>query len=234
MKWTEKYKKAITFSYDDGITQDIRLVELMNKYGIKCTFNINSEKMGMPGTLEREGNTLSFYRLTAYDVKKVYEGHEIASHTLLHKRLTEMTDEGVIEAVEKDRLTLSELVGYEVVGFAYPCGGVNHDDRVARIIKEHTGVKYARTNKKTDSMQLQHDLYKFLPNVSHVMQGDRLDVLTERLINYDGDEPQILYIYGHSFELDFDNKYWAKLEEYFKFISGRKDIFLGTNKEVLL
>ena len=40
--WNGK-NKAITFSYDDGVTQDIRLIELLNKYNLKCTFNINSE-----------------------------------------------------------------------------------------------------------------------------------------------------------------------------------------------
>ena len=35
--------KAITFSYDDGVTQDKRLVDIFNKYGLKATFNINSE-----------------------------------------------------------------------------------------------------------------------------------------------------------------------------------------------
>ena len=30
--------KALTFSYDDGVTQDIRLIELFNKYGIKHAF----------------------------------------------------------------------------------------------------------------------------------------------------------------------------------------------------
>ena len=30
---------ALTFSYDDGCAQDRRLVELFNKYGMKCTFN---------------------------------------------------------------------------------------------------------------------------------------------------------------------------------------------------
>ena len=34
--------KAVTFSYDDGVTQDKRLIELFNKYGLKATFNINS------------------------------------------------------------------------------------------------------------------------------------------------------------------------------------------------
>lgn len=40
-----KYKKAITFSFDDGHTQDIRLVEMLNKYGMKATFNLNSGTM---------------------------------------------------------------------------------------------------------------------------------------------------------------------------------------------
>ncbi len=32
--------KAITFSYDDGVMQDIRLIEIFNKYNLKATFNI--------------------------------------------------------------------------------------------------------------------------------------------------------------------------------------------------
>ena len=38
-----KYK-ALTFSFDDGNFDDIRLIKIMNKYGIKGTFNINSGK----------------------------------------------------------------------------------------------------------------------------------------------------------------------------------------------
>ena len=43
---TENKHKILTFSYDDGTTQDIRLVELFNKYGMKATFNLNSGKLG--------------------------------------------------------------------------------------------------------------------------------------------------------------------------------------------
>ena len=38
--------KAVTFSYDDAVTQDIRFIELLDKYNLKCTFNINSELLG--------------------------------------------------------------------------------------------------------------------------------------------------------------------------------------------
>ncbi len=46
--------KAVTFSYDDGVTQDIRLIEMFNRYGLKSTFNINSELLGRQGQLVRE------------------------------------------------------------------------------------------------------------------------------------------------------------------------------------
>lgn len=47
--------KAITFSYDDGITQDIRLIEIFNKYNLKATFNLNSELLGIESTVVCDG-----------------------------------------------------------------------------------------------------------------------------------------------------------------------------------
>ena len=38
--------KAVTFSYDDGVSQDVRLIALLDKYGLKATFNLNSEMFG--------------------------------------------------------------------------------------------------------------------------------------------------------------------------------------------
>ena len=47
------------------------------------------------------------------------------------------------------------------------------------------------------------------------------------------DKPKLFYIWGHSFEFDiFDD--WDKFEDFLKFISGRGDIFYGTNREVLI
>ena len=49
--------KALTFSYDDGVTQDKRLIKILNKYGLKCTFNINSGLFGVGGSFELESNS---------------------------------------------------------------------------------------------------------------------------------------------------------------------------------
>ena len=226
-------KKAITFSYDDGVTQDIRLIELFNKYGLKCTFNINSELLSRSGILMRNGNRISHYKVKTEDVKYIYEGHEVAAHTLTHPRLTEREDNEVIRQVENDRLNLSELVGYEVIGMAYPCGGVNNDDRVANVIKNNTGIKYARTITSTHNFDLQENLYRFNPSVYH-MELDKMLSLGKEFTELTTDEPKIFYVWGHSYEMDYSSDYWVKLEEFFKLVSQRDDIYYGTNKECLL
>ena len=35
-------RKAVTFSFDDGVRQDLRLMDLFRSHGIKATFNLNS------------------------------------------------------------------------------------------------------------------------------------------------------------------------------------------------
>lgn len=227
--------KAVTFSYDDGVTQDIRLIELLNKYSLKCTFNLNSELLGKPGILIRENQRISHYKVTPQDVKYVYDGHEVAAHTLTHPFLPAVTDEAeIIRQVEQDRLNLSELAGYEVVGMAYPGGGINNDDRVADIIRRGTNIKYARTTDITDRYDPQSNLYRFNPNVCHIMEYDRMMQMGREFVDLTPDKPQIYYIWGHSYEMDYRPDYWIKLEEFFKLISGREDIFYGTNAEVLL
>ena len=236
MKFMEQSKmKAVTFSYDDGVTQDIRLIELLNKYSLKCTFNLNSQLLGKPGVLIRENQRISHYKVTPQDVKYVYDGHEVAAHTLTHPFLPAVTDETeIIRQVEQDRLNLSELAGYEVVGMAYPGGGINNDDRVADIIRRGTNIKYARTTDITDSYDLQSNLYRFNPNVYHVMEFDRMMQMGREFVELQPEKPQIFYIWGHSYEMDYHPDFWIKLEEFFKLISGREDIFYGTNAEVLL
>ena len=226
-------KKAITFSYDDGVVQDIRLIELLNKYGLKCTFNLNSELLSKKGMLIREGKRIAHYKIHTEDVKHIYEGHEVAVHTLTHPNLTKCDDKEIIRQVEADRLNLSELVEYEVVGMAYPCGGVNNDDRVAGIIKKNTGVKYSRTITTNNCFDLQENLYRFNPTAYH-LDFEKMMQLGREFVEFKPKEPKVFYIWGHSYEMDYGADYWVKLEEFFKLISNKEDIFYGTNKEVLL
>lgn len=222
--------KAVTFSYDDGITQDQRFIKLLNKYGLKCTFNINSELLGNPGSLIRNEVTVAHVKPRAEEIADIYKGHEVAVHTLTHPFLPNLDDEEVIRQVEEDRKNLSNLVGYEVVGMAYPCGGANNDDRVAKLIKENTGVKYSRTITSSHSFEPQENLYRFNPTVYH-LHFDKMMELGREFIELKPDSPKLFYIWGHTYELDFTEDGWEKMEEFCKLISGKDDIYYCTNRE---
>ena len=171
--------------------------------------------------------------MLADEVRERYKNHEVAAHTLTHPNLTTLDDEEVIRQVETDRQNLSKLVGYDVVGFAYPCGGVNNDERVAALIKNQTGVRYARTITCNGSFDLQTDLYRFQPTAFH-LDFDKMMDLGRRFIELEAETPQIFYIWGHSYEMDYCSDNWRRLEDFFALISGHDDIFYGTNREVLL
>lgn len=229
----DQKKKAVTFSYDDGTEQDIRLAELFHRYGLKATFNINSGLFGQRRYLDREGKRVEHNRLPQSEIRAVYQGHEVAAHTLDHCRLPDWPDAEVIRQVEEDRRNLEELMGYEIVGMAYSCGGVNHDARTARLVQTQTGVRYARTITSSHSFEPQEDLYQFRPTVHHHSEWEMLFKLADDFVSLRSETPQIFYIWGHSFEFDIDDT-WDRFEEFCRRISGHDDIFYGTNREVLL
>ena len=226
--------KAVTFSYDDGITQDRRLIKLFDKYGLKSTFNINSNLLGKSGSLFLSGVTVAHVKPRVEEVAAIYEGHEIAVHTLDHPRLTTLDEAEIIRQVEEDRKNLEAICGYDVVGMAYPCGGVNNDERVAQVIRTNTAIRYSRTITENFSFELQDDLFRFNPTVYH-QNWDKLFELADKFLALPEmpDTPQIFYIWGHSYEFDTKDT-WDRMEEFCKKISGRDDVFYGTNREILL
>lgn len=226
--------KALTFSYDDGVTQDIRLIEIFNKYNLKATFNINSELLGQENSLVRDGFSINHTKNKSEDVKYIYEGHEVAVHTLTHPQLPLIEDDSeIIRQVEEDRLNLSELVGYEVFGMAYPGGGVNCDDRVANIIKENTPIKYSRTIGVTYSFDPYPDLYQYKGTLYHHADWDKLFEFGQNFLDLKSDSPQVFYIWGHAYEFDIFPERWEMFEEFCEMMSGKDDIFYGTNLEIL-
>lgn len=226
-------KKAITFSFDDGVVQDERLIALFDKYGVKGTFNLNSGNFGKEHTLTQEGVTFQQIRLQESEIERVYRGHEVAAHTLTHRTLPGRSEEEIVDQVENDRLRLSDLVGYEVRGFAYPGPGLEFDSRVAQIIRDRTGVRYCRTARSTNCLDLQDNLYEFRPTVHEHGAFDHMVALGEQFVAAKPDRPQIFYIWGHSYEFDLQDT-WDRFERFLQMISRRDDIFYGTNSEVLL
>lgn len=223
--------KALTFSYDDGVTQDRRLIKILDKYALKCTFNINSGLFGNAVAGEGNGVTFPHVRLRAQEIATVYAGHEVAVHTLTHPWLNRIADADVIREVEQDRKALSALVGCSVDGMAYPMGTGAMNEHVVRLIRENTGVRYARTTTSTYDFGLPQDLLQLNPTCRHG-EKDKMLELAGEFLAMQPQQPQLFYIWGHSYEFDRDDD-WEWFEAFCALVSGRDDIFYGTNREVL-
>lgn len=221
--WNGK-TKAVTFSYDDGITQDRRLVEIFNKYGLKCTFNLNSGIQTGANRFTIDGVEIS--RMNMKGLRELYRGHEIACHTLTHPNLAEQDDETVYNEILRDKHNLESFFECEVKGLAYPYGAF--DDRIVNIVAD-CGIKYARTVWDNGSFALQDDLLRFRATCRH--GADNVMQLAEDFLADNSGEPRLFYIWGHSYEFDVNNN-WELIEELCRMLSGRDDIFYGTNSEV--
>lgn len=178
----------------------------------------------MEGELDRNGHIVRHDKNPVNKIAEIYKGHEVATHTLTHPNLTYVKDDSAVEwQVEQDRKTLSSIVGYDVQCMAYPCGGINCDDRVEKIIRNKTGIRFARTVNSSYSFDVPENLLKYDPTVYYI-EKDKLFELGEKFINLKPDKPQVFYIWGHSYEMDAEYISWEEFKKFCKMISGLNDV----------
>lgn len=223
--WQGKMK-AVTFSYDDGIRQDIRLIEILDRYGLRGTFNLNLGRQKESDTFIKSG--IVVHHLTAEELPGVYANHEVAGHTYTHVHLENLEEDAIRQEIVRCQDGLAQLFGRAIPGMAYPYG--TYDDRVVRIAGE-AGVRWARTCVQTEGFALPGDLLRLPSTCRHA--NPRLLELARAFVEAKPQEPQLFYLWGHSYEFD-ERDNWQLIEECCRILAGREDIFYGTNSEVLL
>lgn len=207
--------------------QDFKIIEILNKYNMKATFNLNSGRFGCSFPLVWDGVNVERKIVFADMVKEGYFGHEVAAHTVTHARLKSISEDDIIKEVVDDIKNLENLVGYDVRGMAYPCSEV--DDRVLKIIKERTPIKYARTTIASHSLNLQNELLQFNPSCR--IFDDDMYSLADELINSNDGNPKLLYIWAHCYEFDYTPDNYKKFEDFCKHVAFKNDIAYLTNIE---
>ena len=223
-----KYRKALTFSYDDGIEQDRKLVEIFNKYGMKATFNLNTGIQTPESNFEIEGVYIN--RMKQEGLEELYRGHEIATHGLTHAAPTGMTKEQLDKEFLTDMSNIERIYGTYPVGMAYAYGCV--DDEVVKYLKS-IGIKYGRTVEASHSFEIPKEPLKLKATCHH--DDDMLFELADKFLKAEPkeNEQMLFYVWGHSYEFDVNNN-WDRIEEFCKMMSGKADIFYGTNRECLV
>lgn len=203
--------RAVTLSFDDDTASNRRFVEIANSHQLKATFNLNSGYFG--------NNNLA-----ADEIKALFAGHEVASHTVRHTGLWNAPDELARAEIMDDRLALERLVGYPVRGMAYPCGAVKQN---ASELFPALGIDYARGIREDGDFTIVRDPYDWAATCHH----SNMLVHAEAFLA-SSNTPALLYVWGHAYEFDNSGN-WDLLEKFGKRVGGRKGIWYATNIEIV-
>lgn len=208
--------KALTMSYDDGKLADVRLLEIFNRYGIKGTFNLNYGLMDMD------------IRLKPEQISRLYQGHEIATHTMTHPTIARCPLTQVAKEILEDREGLERITGGLVRGHAYPNGSYNEE---IKDLFQKLGIAYARVVEPTEGFELPTDPMEWHPTCHH--NHPRLLEMAQWFVDFPKKQYlKLMYVWGHSYEFDADDN-WDRIEEFCRIVGGREDIWYATNIEII-
>ena len=224
MRFPGGRRKAFTLSYDDGTHFDKRLVETIERYGVKATLNINTEGIG------KSTNKLSWQELIALAASSSVE---IAAHGYRHHSLASVESGVAAYDVIKDREVLETMLGRIVRGMAYANGSVS--DEVVTILRS-CGIEYSRTTVSTEGFELPSDWLRMPATCHH--GNPRLMELAREFVERDEKgyvwrhRPMLFYVWGHSYEFDRDDN-WQVLDDLCAYVGGRDDVWYATNGEIV-
>lgn len=227
--------KAVTFSYDDGVTHDIRLAQICNRFNIKCTFNLNA------AWIANENGT---YKMSSEEIQEhiLDAGHEIAVHGNYHKALGLCSTVDGIKDVLDCRIALEQKFNRMVRGMAYADTGITYMTNGAeysniRRYLQDLGILYSRTlGGDNDLFRLPADWYAWMPTAHH--KNPNIFNWIDAFLALNPDEgyadrryPRLFYLWGHSYEFNNDQN-WDRLETICEKLGGHDDIWYATNMEI--
>ena len=227
MRYPGGKDRALTFSYDDGVEQDIRLIEILNKNGLKATFNLSSKLFAPEGQVWPEGQI--HRRMTLSKAQEVYigSGHEVGFHGCIHGFMDSMpANRQAYETIE-DRALLEKQFGGMVRGGAYPFG--THSDELVAALRA-CGVAYFRTVHSTCNFEVPQDWLRLNPSCHH--DDEQFPELVDKFLETKiWARPLFFYVWGHAYEFEQKNN-WERFEEQAEKLGGHDNVWYATNIEL--
>jgi peptidoglycan/xylan/chitin deacetylase (PgdA/CDA1 family) len=222
------YKCIVTTSWDDGYPQDVKLAELLKRYGVKGTFYITTSNQG---DIISEG-----------DIIEISKYHEIGSHTHRHIILTAVEAYICMQELRKSKEILERILGKECISFCYPRGAYN---AAVKECAKKAGYRCARTTQHFhtnfhDPFEMHPTLHASKYGITYCVKGSlKLHLLgvkhifdwvsfAKRTFDYVYKHGGVWHLWGHSWELE-QNDMWDELEEVLKHVSGREDVKYVSN-----
>ena len=207
--------KIVSLSFDDGTIYDKRFIDLLNKYGLRATFNLNSGLKDFIWYYEDK----PIRRLNLEESKEIYKGHEVASHSLTHPYFSSLYEKRQIREVEEDILNLEKIFSRKIEGFAFPF--IDQTEANIQVVKNNIALKYIRCSIFTEKI-LPKDRYHVGINALY----DDKDIY-EKLERYKSNIlPNSLFVIaGHSYEFEVKND-WEKIENLLKYLKDNDELLV--------
>ena len=247
-----QFKKYFTVSFDDGLEQDKKTLEMMRKYGIKGTFNLNSGILGQKSdikymgkygmaTVEKGVRNRGLWkfadsdRIPVDEIRQVYEGMELATHSAHHLDLSKLGPEKLRAELLQDKEALQQFTTLPVVGHAFPFGKTSVE--VEQTLRAN-GFLYARgvmSEKAKRGFAFPESPINFKPTCWHI-ESD-LEKLVDQFIAAEPTNSDLLfYLWGHGYEFDFASLKGLRntYERIFDKIASHDEIIKCTNAEAFL
>ena len=211
--------KFFIFSIDDGTIYDKKVIDIFNKYHIKATFNLNSGLGNFVWYLDGKP-------IERFDLSKnphLYDGHEVASHSLTHPHMTMCPNEEIVRQVGEDIVNLEKIFKRDVHTFAFPFHDA--DDRCINIIKHLHNIKIIRISDLDQSFKM--------PDRYHVrITSLNVDEAVNLVDDFIKDETAELFVFvSHAYDFEVNHTY-DKLEELCQKVISQNDIKIITMGEL--
>ena len=188
--------KYFILSIDDGTIYDKKVVEILNRHNIKGTFNLNS---GLDDFVwYNEGRPVR--RLCLPLNVSLYQGHEVASHSLTHPHLTECSEDHIGYEVGVDKENLERIFGRPITSFAFPFE--DFDERCIRRIQAIEGFKAIRVSEIDSSFAFPVDSYHI-----KITSLDVCDAITKMATFLKDPSAELFVFVSHGYDFEFNNTY---------------------------
>jgi len=177
--------------WDDGVTTDARLADILRRHGAKATFNLNAGQYRQSRRYDWKYQGTEVWRLGWDEMRTVYDGFTIGNHSLTHPLLDQIPIEMARRQIFEGRDRLQQFFAQPVRGFAYPFGA--HNAAVRDLVRE-AGHVYARTTHSVAIPYPPADVMVFDP-CSYFLAPD----FWSRYEN--AKACGVFYFWGHSYEM---------------------------------
>lgn len=202
-------KLEISLSFDDGAKQDMRLVELLTKYGLTATFYI-------PVMWKSLAKVKGWEPLDSLEVQQIADTFELGAHGVTHDYLTKIPFDTARWEIEDSKKQLQDMFGHKVTKFAYPRGYAT--DQLIDIVRknyEHGRSTLVNSLDPQEDPAWQHTTVHVGYDRAEYNGEGWFDFATRKLRSAVLRKEAHYRVWGHSWEIEKYNG-WHQLEVLFR------------------